>query len=321
MGFLQRVLAILLWPLALAAAAVSLAAHGGRVSPRLDLLTHFTPVYLAVAALVLFASILTPRRGRLALAAVAAVAVAASAAILAPEFLPRTDEPRAEPGAPGQIKIIQFNPWSRNVAPDRAAAWIIAQQPDIIVIEEGRLLTDKLKAAGYQPACRGCGAVIFARQKAVWSSGRAPRDARTSFLAAVKYRDARGEFVVAGVHRSWPVKLAIDRDEARGLRGYLAALPKDRMILAGDFNSTGWSFARRRDDRELGLIRRTHGLSTWPAAKLSHNRLPAPFPYLAIDHVYAGPGWATVSVERGPELGSDHYPVVVTLAPVTSVAK
>ena len=40
------------------------------------------------------------------------------------------------------------------------------------------------------------------------------------------------------------------------------------------------------------------------------------FPLLPIDHLYAGPGWATVSVRRGPPLGSDHYPLVVTLAPV-----
>lgn len=93
------------------------------------------------------------------------------------------------------------------------------------------------------------------------------------------------------------------------------------MIIAGDFNSTPWSFARRRDDRDFGLIRRTRALFTWPAEKISHNRLPAPFPYLPIDHVYAGPGWATVSVERGPRLGSDHYPVVVTLAPRDAAAR
>ena len=40
-----------------------------------------------------------------------------------------------------------------------------------------------------------------------------------------------------------------------------------------------------------------------------------PFALLPIDHVYAGPGWRTVRAERGPRLGSDHYPVIVTLAP------
>ncbi|MBL8770956.1 MAG: endonuclease/exonuclease/phosphatase family protein [Phenylobacterium sp.] len=320
MGLLQRILAVMLWPLALAVMAVSLAAQGGRVSPHLDVLTHFALIYLFVALACLLGAALTPRRGRLALAGVALVGAAASGALVAPEFLPNPAEPRAPLDAPGQIKVIEFNAWSRNVAPERASAWLLEQAPDIIVMIESKQITDRLKAAGYQVACRGCGALIFTRQKAVWSAGRDPRDDRTRFLAAATFADPNGDFTVVGVHRAWPLRFERDRREAQALRDYMAPFPKERLILAGDFNSTSWSFARRRDDRDLGVIRRTRGLSTWPAAQLSHNRLPAPFPYLPIDHVYAGPGWATVSVERGPELGSDHYPVIVTLAPVDPVA-
>ena len=95
----------------------------------------------------------------------------------------------------------------------------------------------------------------------------------------------------------------------------LNRFPKERLILSGDFNSTPWSFSRRHEDAMIGLERRTRGLFSWPA-----DRGPAgmglPFALLPIDHVYAGPGWRTVRVERGPLLGSDHYPVIVTLAPL-----
>ena len=77
----------------------------------------------------------------------------------------------------------------------------------------------------------------------------------------------------------------------------------------GDFNATPWSFTLQRLDHEFGLIRRDRALFSWPIWP----HLPAPF--LPIDHVYAGDGWATVKVERGPKLGSDHYPVILTLAP------
>jgi endonuclease/exonuclease/phosphatase (EEP) superfamily protein YafD len=87
------------------------------------------------------------------------------------------------------------------------------------------------------------------------------------------------------------------------------------MVLGGDFNSTPWSFQRRRDDQALGLIRRDRALWSWPTGE-GQPRLPAPFPFLPLDHIYAGPGWATTSVRRGPRLGSDHYPIIVTLAPV-----
>ena len=97
--------------------------------------------------------------------------------------------------------------------------------------------------------------------------------------------------------------------------GVLNRLPKDRLILAGDFNSTPWSFSRRREDAMFGLERRTKALFSWPAGEVSRHRIKVPFPFLAIDHVYAGKAWRTVSVRRGPRLGSDHYPVVVVLAP------
>jgi endonuclease/exonuclease/phosphatase (EEP) superfamily protein YafD len=47
-------------------------------------------------------------------------------------------------------------------------------------------------------------------------------------------------------------------------------------------------------------------LFSWPATR-------SPIPILPIDHLYAGPAWRTVNVERGPHLGSDHYPLVATL--------
>jgi endonuclease/exonuclease/phosphatase (EEP) superfamily protein YafD len=96
----------------------------------------------------------------------------------------------------------------------------------------------------------------------------------------------------------------------------VSKLPRERMVIGGDFNSTPWSFRRQRDDRLLGLTRRDRAVGTWPTGRSGLWRWPAPFPLLPIDHIYAGPGWATTSVRRGPRLGSDHYPLVVTLSPV-----
>lgn len=93
----------------------------------------------------------------------------------------------------------------------------------------------------------------------------------------------------------------------------MAARPRERMILGGDFNASHWSAEVRRLDHSLGLIRRERAVATWPAQVFGQ---AWPLPFLPIDHIYAGPGWATVKVERGPWLGSDHYPLVVTLAPI-----
>lgn len=315
MDFLRAVLAFLTWPLALAALAAGAAAHGGRFSARLDALTHFAPLYLMAAVAALVLSLGTPRGGRAALATVALLAVAANAALMAPEFLNRATGPTPDPSA-RTLKLIQFNAWGSNPTPDVAVDWLMSQNADIIVLEEAPKLRDRLLARGvYQVNCMSCGAVIFSRQRPVATYAEPAREGHPSYLSSATFQDEAGPYTVVGVHRYWPVRFVKTRVQTQALHEYLAGLPKARMILAGDFNSTPWSFARRREDQDLGLLRRTRGLWSWPAARLSHNRLPAPFPYLPIDHVYAGAGWATVKVERGPgRLGSDHYPVVITLA-------
>ena len=83
---------------------------------------------------------------------------------------------------------------------------------------------------------------------------------------------------------------------------------------AGAYRHAATSFSRRREDTLFALERRTRALFSWPAER-GPAGMGLPFALLPIDHVYAGPGWRTVRAERGPRLGSDHYPVIVTLAP------
>jgi endonuclease/exonuclease/phosphatase (EEP) superfamily protein YafD len=318
---LRFVLTLVAAALALGAAGAAILAHGGRFSARLDVLTHFAPLYLAPALMALVLAGFATRGMRAPIALTALVAVVAVAALVGPEFLSRGKDPRAAPDAPGQVKVIQFNAWGRNEKAEQAVDWLLSQEPDIIVMEEGGRMRDRLIDAGFHSACKGCSAGVLSRAKPIRTFSEGRTDGHSAYLVSSTFADAGGEFTVVAIHRFWPVRFARYAKQTAKLEGLLADLPKDRLILAGDFNSTPWSFDRRREDRDFGMIRRTRALFSWPAAKISHNRLPAPFPYLPIDHVYAGPGWATVKVERGPELGSDHYPVVVTLAPVTSVAK
>jgi endonuclease/exonuclease/phosphatase (EEP) superfamily protein YafD len=124
------------------------------------------------------------------------------------------------------------------------------------------------------------------------------------------YQGAGGPFTVVGMHAYWPFPGGLQRSQTDALAKIIGGLSKDRMIVTGDFNSTPWSFALRRQDRLFALERRTRALPSWPARTLKGKAL---FPLLPIDHVYAGKGWRTVSIQRGPRLGSDHYPVIVIL--------
>ncbi|WP_296599589.1 endonuclease/exonuclease/phosphatase family protein [Phenylobacterium sp.] len=314
MDLLRLAIACLAWPLALGSLLAGVLAQGGRWSARLDVLTHFAPIWLAAGLLALGLALAGPRAGRPALMAVCVLAALAAGLLVAPELLSRGRDPRAAADAPGRLKIVQFNAWGQNAGAEAAAAWILAQDADLVVLQEPGRVKPRLVAGGYIAQCEDCGAVILSRRPALRRYAEPPSGDLPGFIAWATFDDPAGEYTVVAAHRYWPVRLGRSKDQTARLDGVISALPRARMIVAGDFNSTPWSFARRREDRTWGLVRRTRALFTWPAARRSHNRLPAPFPWLPIDHVYAGEGWATVSVERGPDLGSDHYPVVVTLA-------
>jgi endonuclease/exonuclease/phosphatase (EEP) superfamily protein YafD len=297
--------------MSLGCAAAALAAHGGRVSVKLDVLTHFAPIYLMGGLLAVVAGLFLGRPGLAWVVAPGAVAVVASVALMAPEFLASAG-PKAT-GEGSRLTIVQFNSWGGNPKADAAVAWILAQHPDIVVLEEGGRIGVRLMAAGFHGSCRGCMATIFSKLPLVADDSLHHGQAVKPEVPWATYSDSAGAFTIFGVHRPWPTRFVRDREETAALEAMVATRPRDRSIVMGDFNSTPWSFARRREDKALGLIRRTRALFSWPAERVSHNRLPALFPVLPIDHVYAGPGWRTVSVKRGPKLGSDHYPVLAIL--------
>jgi len=305
--------------LALAAgcALAALAAQGGRVSPALDVLTNLAPLYLAggvLAGALSAAGLGFLRRAGLALAGLAFVA---AAALMAPEFL-RATGPTAPANAPGQIKLVELNVWRENPDLDRLAEWLAAEDPDFIVLDESsaalrELIVRRLGRGGV--AGYASSLMIFARGPYL-QMDRPPigPGSHLTFVNAT-YPSASGPLELVAAHTDWPTS-SLQGAQSAALAGVVAKLPRRRMILAGDFNSTPWSFRRQTDDATFGLIRRDRALATWPAGHAGPWRGWAPVPFLPLDHIYAGPGWATVAVRRGPRVGSDHYPLVVTLAPV-----
>ncbi len=306
--------------LALGCAVLAVAALGGRFSARLDLITHLAPALFLGGALAGIAWWALDRPGALT-PALAAVAVAASGALMAPEMIqalwPRTAPPGGE-----TLKLIQFNLWGRNTDPVGTTRWILQQDADILVLEEVDGPSDAIiralsAAYPHQLSCRQpnpCSNMILSRAPALAGGALTGSDPATQLDTVWgRFASKGGVFEVVGVHLTRPFPPGPQQAQADGLAATLASLPRRRLILAGDFNSTPWSFTLKRFDRMSGLLRRTRALASWPAGAFSGYRLHSPIPLVPIDHVYAGSDWRTVSVRRGPRLGSDHFPVVVTL--------
>lgn len=316
---LRIALNVFLWPpVVLTAglcATLAFAAQFGRVSLKWDLAAQFASLWLTGSALCLVAALVYRGRMRWTLAAVSLIGLGLSASLIAPEFL-RSTGPHA-PATAGQLKIVQFNVWHDNPHPEVILDWLDRERPDIAVIEENSDTFRKALTArdrGWQVACLKCEVVILSRKPAL-AAGHGPHDAPGPMTHAT-FADQGGAFEVVGVHNAWPTDRDQPRQEAR-LAAYIADHPHARMIVTGDFNSSPWSFQRRRWDRAFGLPRRDRAVPSWPARNYKHLKWLG-LPFLPIDHVYAGPAWATVSVRRGPRLSSDHYPLVVTLAPVAT---
>lgn len=305
--------------LGLVGAAFALASLGGAVSDALDGLTHFAPLWLAMGVGAVVMGAVFARGGeRWAMMGLGVIAVAACSILMGPDLLAAA---KAKPLAPrpGDLKVIQFNVWQDNDAPDKALAWILEQDAHVVVIVEGggrsAGIVKALKAAyPSSVSCggkRACGTLIFSKKRMIAGAGFYD-EGRDLPAAWATLADPKGAFTVAATHYVWPVPAGRQQQQSVWMTNAIARFDKATTIVTGDFNSTPWSFTLKRQDKAFGLDRRTHALASWPSGQFTRVA-SAPIPVLPIDQVYAGKAWKTVSVTRGPSLGSDHRPIIVRL--------
>lgn len=209
--------------------------------------------------------------------------------------------------------MIQLNAHRTDADIGRIVDWLAVERPDVVTVSEARHdLRDLLiRRLGWRVAGAAGDLMIFTPARYLVMNRPKLAD-RLTFVNAT-YARGDGALEVATAHLSWPTSSDLP-GQIRGLDNLISRLPRERLILTGDFNATPWSSELRRLDASLGLTRRDRATATWPARVFG---VDWPLPILAIDHIYAGAGWATVSVHRGPNVGSDHYPLVAILAPVT----
>lgn len=320
---------LLSWTILSAAAGVAglgLAAVGGAWNGWLDRLTHLAPLILAAAAAVLILALV--RRGpRWKVSAVlAGVAMVCTAGLMTPE-LARAARGRAAPTAGRGLTLMTLNLWLENVDPEATARMVLAADPDVLVLEEatgkGAIAARLLRARyPYAVGCEGpttCALAIYSKIPIIAGAAKPqdwdhrPFDTLRMVWARIGARGTPA-FTVVGTRLGSPTQPPwLQAGQRRRLAKALEPFARSNLIVAGDFNTTPWSFAMREQDRLMvGLQRRTVALPTWPARWLGGRA--APLPLLPIDHIYAGRSWRTVSIRRGPRTGSDHYPVIAVLA-------
>jgi endonuclease/exonuclease/phosphatase (EEP) superfamily protein YafD len=301
-----------------AAAATAAMGLGGLRNGWLDVVNSFAPLILAAGILaggLAYWSL--DGATRAATLCLAAISVGYGLALTGPELV-KLLVPKSTVGV--QYRVLSANVWRDNPTPDLAVGEILRCEADAVFLQEvnGTLnaeLTLLKSKFPYASNCIGSGVQILLKFPIVdqgcdrGSDGDVQPD-----MVWVRTLASDGRPVVLfTTHFGWPFPPGPQQAQRLRLAAKVHALPMGDMILGGDFNTTPWSFAMKRQDELLApLTRRTIAWFSWPA-RLDALRSPWSLAVLPIDHVYSGPNWKSARLSRLRIPGSDHFATEVVL--------
>lgn len=208
------------------------------------------------------------------------------------------------------LTLLQFNLLYNNKSLESVIDLIRKRRPDFVTLQE---ITEKnqyvlaalAKQYPYQVRChysRSGDVAVLSRHPKV--SGSADGCVTDEGLAWMGVEVDGWRISVAALHLRWPYPygqaLNIDR-----LEKHLKGIPRP-VLMGGDFNAAPWSHAVRRIENALDA-KAVQGL------RLTLKVRPyswAPAVRLPVDHILVPRGMVADSVETGPNVGSDHLPVI-----------
>jgi endonuclease/exonuclease/phosphatase (EEP) superfamily protein YafD len=304
-----------LQPILLAAAAsatvLTLAGFFGAGSGLCDYAAHFRPHIAAGALLLAVVAMLFGGHQRgLPLAAVLVAAAVVNIAVMLAESRFRALAQAS--GAGTTLRIASTNLLFFNTDYARGLQWIREEQPDVLFLTEVtdgwadaiESLADLYPYRAVRPT--GWMAMVARRP---WTSVEVAKGPRPRQGMLVARFDLGGTpMTVIGAHPASPQNLhltAVRNAEIDVIAGLARAAPGP-VAAMGDFNATPWSAPLRRLVRSSPLRYTDIAATTWPTS------IPR-WLGIKIDHILIGNGCGLVDYRAGPNIGSDHRPVVATI--------
>ena len=308
---------------ALGVALLAILALFGFAVPELDLLNHAQILLLpgTLIGLLLVAILLRDKAREFALI-FAIMGFAGSASVMVPEYIGGLQQ-RPAAAAGTTVRMMTHNLFGLNYDMDRVLGAILAEDPDIIVLQEyfGEQATDLhpalLASYPFFVRCRGGKRANLGLYSRIpfeqVEDGACPNNAyvtnRTGHILA-KFETPDGKsFSVITTHMDWPIPVQRQRDQLDALSTVVEGI-EGPMILAGDFNSTPWSYSLRDFVSRNGFVRETMNLVTFPLSWFYFGAWRDTLPFLPLDHVMTRDGIVVHELHAGRPTASDHLPVV-----------
>lgn len=275
----------------------------------LDLFAHFR-LHYALLVLPLLVFLLARRDRRWAL--VAGLVLALNAGFVAPLLWTGTSDSKDARA----VKLLVINVNRSNLDFAAVAKVIRKEDPDFVgLVEVHERWLDELSVAletypyrAAVPRDDNFGVALYSRYALVLDDV-IPQPI-TEFPTVRAIAMVHGmRLQVAVLHLPPPIGPDWSRARDRHLQQWakMRQSSTGRFVLMGDFNATPWSAAFRRVLRDAGMRRAGPGIAaTWPSA-LGIFGIP-------IDHVLIDGQLAPRGVKVGPDVGSDHRPLIVEIS-------
>lgn len=279
-----------------------LAGSFGTIAWLVDLASHWQWLYLAILVSACLVLIREDRRWGLALLAVPLPWMTATESAPPSEFEPRIPV----------LTVASANVHFENSDAPPLARWLLEASPDVVVLHEvSPAYAEQLQVyrqypfKHLAPANDPFGVAILSRFPLTNVETVAGEDGIPHVKAVLDWNGHLTTLI------AWHPMPPLSPRDHHARNTHLSALAEAAhqegkpTILAGDLNATPWSNAFNGIG-EMGLRRATGLLPTWPATGLGWLGIP-------IDHVLVSAHWQVVGRSKGPDIGSDHFPVVARI--------
>ena len=279
--------------------------------PALDIVNNGLP-FLLVGALIVAILAALARSGLLTVLALLLAIIDCTHFTLALEG----GAQEAAEGAPRFLRVVTFNVWHHNDRIDDIAKFLSDTDADLVVMQE--MTPDnwsKLRevlGSRYPYSLGDYGLVILSKYK-IDENGRVDRGGMPPWASLIlrwaKIEVNGTQVTFAGAHLARPFYPKLQYADVVTLADFVRH-QTGPLIVAGDLNVTPWTDKLTGFTQATGLKRYNTFHFTWPL----HARGLTLLPFVAIDHVFASPGFAKIATQAGPWLGSDHRPVIADIA-------